>query len=308
MKRKAISLITLVVVLTILLIDFDDGEKQNESALLFPELKAALESVSEIEISGGSSESGVTIVNQSRIWTVKEKSSYPADFKTLFELLRNIADLRVVEWKTAKAENHEGLGLADEGQSMGITVSVTADKTYKLIVGQLSQSRGTFVRKPGEDQVYLVGQTLDVSADPIDYLDPVFISLDTSEVERVVIRTKDALLEAVRDETTKKMTIRNVPEDAELRYDSVADSLARIFINLRFNNVEPYRPELFSNPTETIVTTKSGEKKTIRSENINGVFWVQSGEEWQYEVSEFTFDQLNKSMQDMLKSESDDEE
>ena len=55
------------------------------------------------------------------------------------------------------------------------------------------------------------------------------------------------------------MIIEDIPEGAELRYDTVADSLARIFINLRFDDVKPYRADLFSEPGETSVTTSSGE-------------------------------------------------
>ena len=313
MKYKALGLAAIAAMLLLVLIQRQEDAAQDitehESLLLLPDLKATLESASEIQILGGDNESRVTIVNQGGDWHIQEKAGYPADFETLSRLLRDMAKLKVAERKTARAENHAQLGLASESDSMAIIVRISsADRTYEMMIGHTSRTRGTFVRRPGEDQVYLVEQTIDVSMDPIDYLDPVFLSLESSEVERVVIRTRDSLLKAVRDEKTGEMIIEDIPEGAELRYDTVADSLARIFINLRFNDVKPYRADLFSEPGETSVTTSSGELRTIRSENIDGTYWVQLDQDWQYKVSEFTYNELNKSMQDMLKTEPGDED
>ena len=143
--------------------------------------------------------------------------------------------------------------------------------------------------------------------DPIDYLDSVFLSVESSDVQTITIQSPDSSLKAVRDEATKKLVIEDIPEGAELRYDTVVDSLARIFINLRFDDVQPYRSETFSQPTVTTVTTSSGESIIIRSQNIEETFWVHLEEDWQYKVSEFTYNELNKSMQDMLKTEAENE-
>lgn len=304
MKQKALALAAIFFMALLILVQLETEQDltKGESLLLLPELREAIDSVSEIKILNGNNESQVTILNQGNGWHIQEKSGYLANFETLSDLLRDMAELKVLERKTAKAKYHAELGLND-GESKGVIVRISADKLYEMMVGHTSQSRGTFVRKPDKDQVYLVEQTLEVSSDPIDYLNPVFLSLESSEVETVVIRTPDSLLKAVRDETTKKMIIEDIPEGAELRYETVADSLARIFINLRFNDVEPYRVGLFNQPSETIVTTSSGDSKVIRSENINDSFWVQMGEDWQYEISEYTFNELNKSMNDMLKME-----
>ena len=305
MKQKALALAAIFFMALLILVQLETEQDltKGESLLLLPELREAIDSASEIKIFNGNNESQVTILNRGNGWRVQEKSGYPANFETLSDLLRDMAELKVLERKTAKAKYHAELGLTDDGESKGVIVRISADKLYEMMVGHTSQSRGTFVRKPDKDQVYLVEQTLEVSSDPIDYLNPVFLSLESSEVETVVIRTPDSLLKAVRDETTKKMIIEDIPEGAELRYETVADSLARIFINLRFNDVEPYRVGLFNQPSETIVTTSSGDSKVIRSENINDSFWVQMGEDWQYEISEYTFNELNKSMNDMLKME-----
>ena len=190
MKHKALGLAAIAVMLLLVLIQLKEDAAQDitehESLLLLPDLKAALESATEIQILGGDNESRVTIVNQDGDWHIQEKAGYPADFETLSRLARDMAKLKVAERKTARAENHAQLGLAGESDSMAVIVRISADRTYEMMIGHTSRTRGTFVRRPGEDQVYLVEQTIDVSMDPIDYLDPVFLSLVSSEVERVV--------------------------------------------------------------------------------------------------------------------------
>ena len=311
MKQKVLGLAVVAIMLTLVLVQFE-REREAErtldgSVLLLPELKTALSSVSEIEILNGEKEARVTILKQGESWVIREKSGYLANFEILSKLLIEVANLEVAEQKTSKAENHSKLGLADIGESMGVIVRISADRVYEMMIGQTSQTLGTFVRKPEEDQVYLVEQSIEVSMDPIDYLDSVFLSVESSDVQTVTIQSPDSSLKAVRDEATKKLVIEDIPEGAELRYDTVVDSLARIFINLRFDDVQPYRSETFSQPTVTTVTTSSGESIIIRSQNIEETFWVHLEEDWQYKVSEFTYNELNKSMQDMLKTEAENE-
>ena len=172
------------------------------------------------------------------------------------------------------------------------------------MIGSSARNGGTFVRKPDEDQVYQVSEALDFGEDPIDYVNPVFFSLDSLDVQRVSIATDGSLLEALRDVETGDMMIEKLPQGAELRYDTIADSLARTFVNLRFEDVEPYQEDLFTGPSRTTVTTSSGDSHTILSQALDQEYWVQMDRQWQYRVSKFTFDQLNKTMQDMLKSES----
>lgn len=312
MKQKTLGLLFIALMLLLIGLqlqeDSPEGPGAGETGPLLAGLQANLDLVKELQVLDRNGSVSVTITNDDGGWRILEKSGYPADFAVFSGLLRDIAGLEIAERKTARAENHGLLGLASEGDTAGIVVRVIADQDYEMMVGNAAQAGGTFVRRPGEDQVYLVAQSLEVSNDPVDYLDPVFLSLESSEVQSVRIESPGSLLIAVRDAETGKMTIDNLPEDAELRYDTVADSLARLFVNLRFEDVEPYQPAFFSTPGETSVTLASGESQTIWSERIAENYWVSLDQQWQFRVSEYTYNQLNKTMQDMLKEESTDDD
>ena len=90
MKYKALGLAAIVAMLLLVLIQLQEDAAQDitehESLLLLPDLKATLESASEIQILGGDNESRVTIVNQNGDWHIQEKAGYPADFETLSRL------------------------------------------------------------------------------------------------------------------------------------------------------------------------------------------------------------------------------
>lgn len=276
----------------------DDGMDESAGPVL-PGMKAALGAASRLTVSSA----GKTLVmleKKEGNWLVAEKSGYPADFENLSGLLNRLADLQIAERKTSKAENHARLGVAENGDSAALKVSVMANQDFVLLVGNEATSRGTFVRHPGENQVYLSASTIDVSRDPMDYLDPVFLDIESSDVSRVKVTSRAGELIVERDPESGDMLIQDLPEGAEVRYETIADSLARMFINLRFTDVEPYDGSRFTNPSVTSVTTSDGESLVIRSREVEGTYWAHVDEIWQYEISEYTFNELNRSMTDML--------
>ena len=282
----------------------DLSSSDDSKELLLPGLRTNLEAVSGIQIFGNDGSVRVSIEHRGNQWQISEKSDFAADFSVISKLLRDLADSEIAERKTARAENHELLGLGKQGDDAGRIVRIVADQRYEIMIGSSARNGGTFVRKPDDDQVYLVSEALDFGEDPIDYVNPVFFSLDSLDVQRVSIATNGSLLEALRDVDTGDMMIEKLPQGAELRYDTIADSLARTFVNLRLEDVEPYQEDLFTEPSRTTVTTSSGDSHTILSQALDQEYWVQMDQQWQYRVSKFTFDQLNKTVQDMLKSES----
>ena len=285
------------------LLQQDLSSSDDSKELLLPGLRTNLEAVSGIQIFGNDGSVRVSIEHRGNQWQISEKSDFAADFSVISKLLRDLADSEIAERKTARAENHELLGLGKQGDDAGRIVRIVADQRYEIMIGSSARNGGTFVRKPDEDQVYQVSEALDFGEDPIDYVNPVFFSLDSLDVQRVSIATNGSLLEALRDVDTGDMMIEKLPQGAELRYDTIADSLARTFVNLRFEDVEPYQEDLFTEPSRTTVTTSSGDSHTILSQELDQEYWVQMDQQWQYRVSKFTFDQLNKTVQDMLKSE-----
>ena len=304
MNSKTLGLAAIAVMIGIAFFQLQEDEKNTGRGAVLPGLKQALESASELTID--SAGSTVSVVKKDGRWVVGQLSGYPADFKTVSTILNTLADEQIAEVKTARPENHTKLGLSADGEEQGVKIVVLANKPFGLVIGKDAPARGSFVRRTDEDQVFLTETTLDVSTEAMDYVDDVFINIESSEVKSVEVITVDSTLRAVRDEDGE-MRISDLPEGAELRYATVADSLARMFVNLRFTDVVPFEPGHFNEPGKTSVSYGDDQTRTIYSEKIDGSYWAYIDEDWQFEISEFTFDELNKSLSDMLKEESPDE-
>lgn len=300
-KKFLIALILLAVVATGLMLQAPNqgGSEQGET-LVLPDLD--LDSVSGLELSRG--DEGVSLVLGPDGWQVTQKAGYPADFKNLSEFLLQLSKLRIVERKTAKPENHDRLGVADTGEGAGTSVTIKPGGE-QLIVGSTSSSRGSYFRYAGDPQVYLADSSLEVNLDVLAWLDPVIINVDAETVRQVSIATKSAgYLGAAWDEESAELRLENVPADRELRYEGIADTLGRLLVNLRLLDVEPYQDGFFIDPTVTRLTLENGDLIELQTVQSGDEYWLHLGLDektaWQYRISEFTYRDLNKTMEDML--------
>ncbi|MBT4160877.1 MAG: DUF4340 domain-containing protein [Gammaproteobacteria bacterium] len=312
LNSKVLGLATIALMSLMLLLQLSSQDEMTESELLLPELESKLSAVKGVGIRSLEDDTGVTLRKKDGNWIIEEKSGYPADFESLSELLNRLAELGIAEIKTAKAEYHNKLGVESSGQSAGTLISIEGEETYELIVGNEATSRGSFVRRPESDQVYLSDAEVDVSIEPMDYLDPVIVNVDSAEVQSITVTTSGSYLSAHRNEESGEMVIQNLPDGAELKYSTVADGLARMLINLRFTDVEVLDPGRFSSSSVATVETTTGEIIRVETLKVEDKYWLHLNRvetaNWQYEISEYTYNELNKSMEDMLKVEETDDE
>ena len=314
MNRKIAGLAAIAIMMLLVFFQLPREEAVSEQARVLPTLNEQLAAVTEVSIGSLDSDESVTLVKQENGWLVKEKSGYPADFEAVSELLGGLSELRVAERKTAKPENHGRLGVAARGEGTGTlisvqTISAEAGEMLELVVGKPAESRGSFVRLNGEDQVYLTDAVVSADTDVMSFVDAVIINVDSADVQSVAISGPGSYLSAGRSEAGAEMTLENLPVGAELKYDTVADSLARLLINLRFTDVEPYDASIFQSASLLKVTTFSRGEIEVNSTESAGEHWIHLAnpdlEQWQYQVSEHTYNELNKSMSDMLKEQED---
>ena len=100
--------------------------------------------------------------------------------------------------------------------------------------------------------------------------------------------------------------LREIPAGRELKYATVADSLTRLLVNVRMLDVEPYNPVIFDDPSNTRLVLLSGEIIIVRSVIVSDRFMMHIDRknlaDWQFEISENTYNEFNKSMESMLKA------
>ncbi|MBD3648698.1 MAG: DUF4340 domain-containing protein [Pseudomonadales bacterium] len=295
------------------------GQRQSETGEnigqpVLPGLQENLERLQRVEIR--SHDAGTTLIREDAAWQVEQRDGYPVDFPGLAALLDSIREARYEEKKTSRPDNFAVLGLQDidENSSKAVLVRLsTGDDQYALMIGERgSGGRGQLVRKPDEQQVWLVNETIEVDADPVGWLDPVIIDVAEEEIESVRYTNGEEILEVRRSESGEGFEVANLPTGEALRYPTVADQLARALVNVRLKDVR----RAGALPADTAMATfdLAGERQVTvnawqEDERHFLAFERSGGEEqrdlsaWHFEVSNSTFDKFTRTMADMIKAD-----
>ncbi|MDG1233918.1 MAG: DUF4340 domain-containing protein [Pseudomonadales bacterium] len=302
---KVAGLFAMAVLSIALLFQVDLADVEDGPRLVFPGLKEQLSGLTSIKVTDPNGNSA-SIIKQQDSWVLEEKSGYNVDFSKLSRFLVNFSELRIVEEKTSISTNHSRLGVAANNPGAATSVNISPGK-YSLLVGKEAPSKGSFVRYADDAQVYLTNKPVAASADWLAWIDPVVINIEPANVREVTIAARSAqLLIADRAEASGEFELRGIPAGRELKYATVADSLTRLLVNVRMLDVEPYNPVIFDDPGNTRLVLLSGEIIIVRSIIVGDRFMMHIDRknlaDWQFEISENTYNELNQNMESMLKA------
>ncbi len=259
MKQKSVLILSIVTLgaVAIAALALRDGEASSAQAgrtRLFPELSGRINDVTEVRLE--KSGKSATLKRTGSQWELADRGGYPALFENVKELAVRVADLEIEEAKTKKKENHAKLGLewppsstveGEEGEAGLLTFKdASGQELASLVVGK-SEWQGdkpkVFVRRAGEDQVYLCAprQTLEVDPEVKRWIDPKFIDLLGDRVQTVSIEHADGeRVEIGRSaENHTKFIVQNLPLGQNERYEGVASGVAQALAGAQLDDVRP---------------------------------------------------------------------
>ena len=305
MAIKVAGLFGMAVLTAALLFKMSPDNAKDGPRLVFPNLKEQLSGLTSIKVTNSDGNS-VSILKQDGRWVLEEKSGYDVDFSKLSRFLGHFSEHRIVEEKTSIPSNHSRLGVAVNDPGAGASVIIMPGE-YFLFVGNEAPSQGSFVRYAGDSQVYLTKEPVEASADWLEWIDPVVINIEPANVREVKIATESAeLLLANRNESSGEFELLGIPAGRELKHATAADSLTRLLVNVRMLDVEPYNPLIFQDRSITRFVLLNGEAIVVGTIIVSGRFMMhverKSLADWQFEISEFTYNEFNKNMEAMLKT------
>ena len=309
--EKKILLSIIAVIFSIVFISFFSRQSTDQdSVLLLPGLEEALEELNLISFQSSQPESLLTIKKEPEGWIVLEAGSYPADLNRLSGFLRELSQLKVLERKTKKEQNHGRLGVSD---SLGPPAKLLTMEpgNFSFIIGKNTGESSSFVRVKGNPQVYLTENIFDFDVGSDSWIDPVIIDVDPEAVQRIEISSsKRPTLSVFRDGDSSEFVLSDQPANSKLRYETILDGMARMLVNLRLIGVEKQTEVILEDATETRFLLDSGEALTIKTQRIDGRHFLRLASDekkrnWLYEISESSFQDLNKEMEDLLLSEGD---
>ncbi|MCK6446598.1 MAG: DUF4340 domain-containing protein [Planctomycetes bacterium] len=240
---------------------------------LVPGLVERINDVAKVEVKN--KDGGFAVVKDGDTWGMADKGSYPVNFDKVKELVVTIAQMAIVEKKSAKPENHASMDLAEvDAKDAAATQVKLFDKSgaelAAVLIGKARTTKGfggqyaMYVRKVGDNQAWEVTGRIWIDGSSTNWLadNRQITKLEKTRVRRVETRHTDGTTLAVFKNVPEDQafTVGELPEGAELKWNGVADATAAALEYLTFEDVaQAGAVDLASlTPTETTFTTWDG--------------------------------------------------
>jgi hypothetical protein len=229
----------------------------------------------------------VTITRGASGWSVAERNNYPADPAKVRQALVGLAELKLVEAKTRKAESYPRLeveDVKDGAKSALVRVKHTNGGVLaELIIGKRRFDRlgagadAVYVRRPGDPQAWLAQGSLDVTGEAKDWLDKKVVSVPAAKVKQVSVKQPDgSVLTIQRESEGGKVSVADGPADAKWKNESTLAEPLAVLDGLELSDVAAVseNPPPDNAATAEFVTF-DGLTVTSRTWEKDGTHWVK---------------------------------
>ncbi|MFT3810689.1 MAG: DUF4340 domain-containing protein [Micropepsaceae bacterium] len=222
-------------------------------------------------------------------WTVADRSNYPANPEGVRALIISLAELDLIERRTADPARHGALELTtgQAGNGHAITITDAGGKVLAALVAGKVQTRaagttkGTlFVRRAGEDQTYLARGGIAFPASVGATLDKTLFPFDQAKIAKIVFTPRGmkpySLSRATPD--TENFALDDVPEGKVAAGPAVLQTPAAAIAGLTFDDVIKADAVKMEDATGIAFTTFEGVtlKLNILPGGSDGVFVVMN--------------------------------
>ncbi len=171
-------------------------------------------------------------------FVVANKANYPADTKSVNELISKCLDIKRQRLYTSNAKNQEELELTEE-KAHGCVKFFKVDGTLLagVVVGKSQENgQGAFVRMAGSDDVYVSENTPWFATTPIEYLDTELVAIEPQDVNAVTVSTSEGAYTLRSLDEGRIAVMNDLPVDKTLKA-SDARSVLTALTGLSFEDV-----------------------------------------------------------------------
>lgn len=324
-NQKILALVSVALILILIAMQFGGDDSVSNGRLLFPELKSRIDTMTSLTVTRAGADNVTEISKDSDHWVNTSRDSYPANVNKLRQILLQIADARIVEQKTSNPDRYSQLGVQDPGiqGSKGVQLTLAGpDMNYELIVGNLAQAGYRYVRIAEELQSWLIDQKLEIPDSDGEWLVREIVDIKSADIRSVSIEHADGEVIGISKESAESTVFEaaNIPDNRELRYSTVANSIAGVLNALTLDDVRK-AAALSSEAVSTTFETFDGANVIVMTDNIEGESWitlqVTGGADtdstvagindrvrgWQFKIANYKANQLTRRWEDILKAE-----
>ncbi|MDQ3562657.1 MAG: DUF4340 domain-containing protein [Pseudomonadota bacterium] len=286
MQKNAFYLLALITLTVVAAAFFTQKRKAPETEIrttpVFADLLERVNDVSKIEIKSKTEQT--VLVKRGATWEVENRGHFPALFEKVKGAVVDLAELQVIERKTANKELYPKLAVEDPAGEGAASRLVTllgreGQPLASLIIGNPStgKSAGTYVRLPDKPQALLVKGSLDVPANPMEWLVKDVAHIPSERIREVVIQKPGQALVRVYKDDPKDAdyTLDALLKGHEVKSQLTVNSLAASLEYLRFDDVAPRADlKLPADPTVTTLRTFDGLVAIVKSAIVKDKTWA----------------------------------
>ena len=277
----------------------------------------------------------VELIKHLLSWQVTELYGYAANTEQLSDLLQTLKTIEIQEYKTSNSKNYHRLGLTDVeldgADSIQLTLVNDESEVIVLLGNEANTGTGQYAKLASSAQTYLLNNRVKVKTNPKDWLEQRILPYAFDEIRQLNwLDNEGAAFSIERKEQvvtgelkvdkgqvvlpTGEMNLKPdfeliLPEgEHQLMYQSVFTGLVRNTNQLELEAVIPLSA-FNTSELEPIYTIElSAEQNGVRQtsllsfyQDLSGQHWVvRKGLSWAYQISEFSFKQLAKPVQEYL--------
>jgi hypothetical protein len=223
---------------------------------------------------------------EKKMWVIPSAHNYPADEARIRRLVLGLADLKLVEEKTASPAWHGVLDLiAPKDGGGAIEVEVRDSKggaIADLLVGKLRPSgpdgrAAVYVRDAHDNQTYLATGDLPVDTERKDWLDGNILNLDLARIKQVQLTPASGQAYTIARETPEAVNfaIIDLPKGRALLSETAANAIGAAASEVALDDVRPQTDVRFSSASRIVFTTFDGLAVTLDVAEQDGMSWVK---------------------------------
>jgi Domain of unknown function (DUF4340) len=252
----------------------------------FPSLRATPDAVAKITLT--TPDASITLVRETGDrWAALERYGYPVDPRRARDLVVALADMRLIERKTAQSDHYHRLEVEDpdaaDAKSRLVRLE-TADGAVlaEAIIGKQrsrltgTEPSGTYLRRPGEADSWLASGGVEIGAAVTDWLDDQIVDLNARAIRQVTIQPAGRPAYALeRTDPGSDWHLGDLVAGETVKDDADFLGLTGALSDLRLEDVKPR--DQVSWPAEwnlAEIRTFDGLEMTVRLAKIDDQYWA----------------------------------
>ena len=251
----------------------------------FPNLTDRIRQIARIHVVSKAYGAVDIVFDPRKGWVLPGHDNYPADFEQMRSTIVGLAELQIVEPKTARPKWYGYIGVDAPPKGDGTLIELFDDKGNTLAsliagkttdIGDASGAIGLYVRKPGEAQSWLARSVFEPKSDPADWMDKNVLNIDRARIAEVDVTPVSGPTFAVKraSPADADFTIADMPPGREEAYPGAADAVGAAITGFAFDDVKAASDFDFANAPRLVTKTFDGLTVTVQIVPQDQSFWA----------------------------------